>query len=181
MKKLLLLVLVLHCVVVTAQHNMQWCFGDSAGINFSNQLNPVNTHSIVKSRGSCVSVSDTNGNLQFYGYTRAGVNGNTTKLFNYNNQFIQNRTNIVGEGWYNELCIIPFSNNLNKFYLFSVGVTGSSQYGLFYSVIDMTLNTGNGGVIQKNIPLQQQEAGPYLRLKRDEFPKGSQKRAKRSF
>ena len=46
--------------------NINWCFGDSAGINFSNLNSPTNFKSAVKTRGSCASISDTNGNMLFY-------------------------------------------------------------------------------------------------------------------
>ena len=49
--------------------NSIWCFGDSAGINFSNINNPVPFTSSVEGRGSCVSIADNNGNLLFYSNT----------------------------------------------------------------------------------------------------------------
>ncbi len=62
-----------------------WCFGDSALVDFSDTANIVTGTSSVKSRGSCVSISDSAGHLILYAYTRAGVNHNTTLL--KNNQF----------------------------------------------------------------------------------------------
>ena len=49
--------------------NSIWCFGDSAGIDFSNINNPVPFTSSVEGRGSCVSIADNNGNLLFYSNT----------------------------------------------------------------------------------------------------------------
>jgi type IX secretion system substrate protein len=134
--------------------NSVWCFGDSALIDFSDTSNIITGTSSVKSRGSCASISDASGQLLFYAYTRAGVAGNTTLVFSANNSLMQNGDSIVGEGWFYELVIIPYPQSDSLFYLFSIGVAGSSQTGLYYSIIDMSLNGGLGDVIQKNIQLQ---------------------------
>jgi hypothetical protein len=139
--------------VMGQDRNSNWCFGDSAGIAFNGSSSTVFTSS-VKSRGSCVSISDSVGQLQFYAYTRATVPGNSGLVINKEGSMMNNGNNIVGEGWYEEMCIIPDPGNPSQYYLFSVGVTGSSQYGLFYSIIDMSLDSGRGSVTQKNVQLQ---------------------------
>ena len=48
------------------KQNNIWCFGDSAGIDFNNVSNPITFSSSLDSRGSCVSIADTNGQLFFY-------------------------------------------------------------------------------------------------------------------
>jgi len=136
-----------------AQRNNFWCFGHEAAINF-NTVPPTPDSSAVISRGSCASIADSSGQLEFYAYTRAGIAGNTGQVWNNNHQLMQNGDSIVGEGWYNELLIIPFADSDSLFYLFSTGVTGSSQNGIYYSVIDKSLNGGSGEVVQKNIQLQ---------------------------
>lgn len=136
------------------KRNAVWCFGDSALIDFNDTSNIVTGISNVKSRGSCVSICDTSGNLLFYAYTRPGVAGNSTLAFNSTNQLIQFSDSIVGEAWYHELIAIPFPDSTSFYYLFSIGVTGSSQKGLYYSTIDMNANNGQGQVLQKNVQLQ---------------------------
>ncbi|MDQ3051824.1 MAG: T9SS type A sorting domain-containing protein [Bacteroidota bacterium] len=131
-----------------------WCFGDSALVDFSDILNISTGHSTVKSRGTCVSISDTSGQLVLYAFTRAGVNGNSASVINNQDLQIQFGDSIVGEGWYHELVIIPNSGNDSSYVLFSVGVTGSSEMGFFYSIIDMSANGGLGEVIQKNVQLE---------------------------
>jgi hypothetical protein len=64
---------------------------------------------------------------------------------------MMNGDSIIGDGWYMELLIIPFPDDTSKYYLFSAGVT--PIYGLFYSVIDMNLDSGKGSIIQKNVQL----------------------------
>lgn len=131
-----------------------WCFGDSALVDFSDTSNIVTGTSAVKSRGSCVSISDLVGNLIMYAFTRAGVNNNTTLLRNNQDSLVQNGDSIVGEGWYRELVLIPYPQSDSLFILFTIGVTGSSQAGLYYSIVNMSLNGGLGEVIQKNVQLE---------------------------
>src|SRR5215216_1283827 len=83
--------------------NNIWCFGDSAGIDFSNLNNPVPIFTSLDTRGSSASISDSLGNLLFYANTRATIAGNTTLVWNMQNQLMENGDSIVGEGWYKEL------------------------------------------------------------------------------
>jgi len=55
---------------------------------------------------------------------------------------------IASDGYYNELQIIPFPDNSSKYYLFNTGVAGYFD-GIFYSVIDMDLDSGRGGITEK--------------------------------
>jgi hypothetical protein len=155
MKCKLTLIFFIFCLNVFSQNrNSIWCFGDSAGVDFSNLSTPQPIHSAAKSRGSAVSVSDSTGQLLFYAYTRATIAGNTTLIKNRNNQLMQNGNNVVGQGWYEELTIIPVPGNSSQYYLFSAGVTNSGPQGLYYSVVDMSLNAGLGSVILRNVQLQ---------------------------
>lgn len=157
MKKILIfLLLVLNYFSSYSQKQGNiWCFGDSAGINFNQQSNPVPIISSVHSRGSCCSIADSSGSLLFYANTNSGTN-NTGLVWSKNNSLMQNGDSIVGQAWYNEMCIIPMPDNPNQFYLFSIGVTngGGGDIGLYYSIIDIAQNSGNGMVVQKNIQLQ---------------------------
>nr|MBK9653211.1 T9SS type A sorting domain-containing protein [Bacteroidota bacterium] len=153
-KNLVLLFIIAPTLCLAQKQGAVWCFGDSALVNFSDTANITNATSSVKSRGSCVSISDTMGQLIFYAFSRATLNGNTTLSFNSSHQLIQNGDSIVGEGWYHELVTIPFPDSSHLFYIFSIGVTGSSQKGLYYSIVDMNGNGGQGVVTQKNIQLQ---------------------------
>lgn len=140
---------------VAQNRNSVWCFGDSAGIDFSNTNSPMPITTALDTRGSCVSISDSVGHLLFYANTRATIAGNTTLVWNSTNQLMQNGSNIVGSGWYRELVIVPNPSNNNQYYLFSVGVT--SSFGLYYSVIDLNQNGGLGAVTQKNIQVLSSE------------------------
>lgn len=152
MKRIYLyLLFFLYCVTSDAQpQNNIWCFGDSAGIDF-NTVPPSTFRTNVKGRGSCTSIADSSDNLLFYAYTRATLFGKTTLVFDYTNQLMDEGDSIVGEGWYQELTIINDPGNPHRYYLFSVGVDNLAlQQGFWYSVIDMSYNSGLGKVVSKN-------------------------------
>ncbi|MBK7967711.1 MAG: hypothetical protein IPK08_01650 [Bacteroidetes bacterium] len=126
-------------------------FRRQRGLGFQWRAPSSSTSSIV-SRGSCVSLSDSNGDLLFYAHTRAGVSGITTGLiFNSTHQLLLDGDSIAGGGWYQEMVIIPNPADDSSFYPFSVGVT--DQFGLMYSIIDMKGDGGLGSVTQKNVQL----------------------------
>ncbi len=153
MKKIFILFLIGLPLFCSAQNrNNIWCFGDSSGIDFGTVANPTTFRSSVVSRGSCVSIADTNGHLLFYAHTRGGVGtGFSTLVFDSTNNLMQNGTNVKGEGWYNELLIIPDPGTTNEYFLFTKGMSTSPGFG--YSKIDLSLNNGLGAVTQKNIIL----------------------------
>ena len=134
------------------KQNSIWCFGDSAGIDFNDPVNPVPIITSLDTRGSCASIADSLGQLLFYANTRATLPGKTTRIWNKNHQLMENGDSIMGRGWYNELIIIPYPGSPTKFYLFSSGVTGT--IGMYYSVIDMSENSGLGKVTLKNVQLE---------------------------
>jgi hypothetical protein len=151
-KLALFYLLVFSTQVVAQNRNNIWCFGDSSGIDFGTVPNPVTFRSSVVSRGSCVSIADSMSSLLFYAHTRAGIgNGVTTLVFDSNHQVMPNGTNIKGEGWYNELLIIPDPGSNHEYFLFTKGM--STSPGFAYSKIDMNLNGGLGDVSQKNVIL----------------------------
>lgn len=140
---------------ISQNQNSLWCFGDSAGINFSDTANLATFSTALDTRGSCVSIADSTGQLLFYANTRATLSGYTTRVWNKMNQLMDGGDTIIGRGWYNELIIIPFPGSTSKYYLFTAGVT--SFLGLYYSVIDMNENGGLGKVIQKNVSIHSYE------------------------
>ena len=142
---------ILACGVGAQNRGNVWCFGDSAGLNFNTPGNiPTSFKANHLSKGSCVSICDANYNLLFYAYTQAGVIGPTTVVIDSSFNIMSNGSNIIGGGSYNELCIIPNPSDSNLFYLFTTAILGSSQ-GLYYSVINKTLNNGLGAITLKNI------------------------------
>ncbi|MBL7913940.1 MAG: T9SS type A sorting domain-containing protein [Bacteroidia bacterium] len=153
---LLIIVLsIISCGVQAQKRGNVWCFGHEAAINFNSGF-PVADSSSVISRGSCASICDSLGSLLFYvsndtvSVTTTQLNGG--KIYGKDHQLISGGDSINSQGWYYELIIIPAPNSNDLYYVFSIGVT--AFYGIYYSVIDMSLNGGFGEVTQKNVQLQ---------------------------
>jgi len=71
---------------------------------------------------------------------------------------MQGGDSLVGEGWYHENITIPMPGSSTNYYIFSIGVTGTSQLGLYYSIVDLSLNGGLGAVVVRNIQLSNLQA-----------------------
>jgi len=145
--------------ICNAQYkNSIWCFGDSSLIDFSDTSNILTGQSSVNSRGSCTTISDTAGNLLFYTgydddvYSIGGPPFSGGEVWNNLHQTMQNGDSLVMGLWYHEVLIIPDPGDQNMFYVFCIGITGN--FGIYYSIIDLSLNGGLGAIIQKNIQLQ---------------------------
>jgi hypothetical protein len=89
------------------------------------------------------------GVLMFYANTRASVI-NSGQVRNKFHQLMQNGDSLYGQGWYHEMVIVPMPENDSLFYLFSICVTSSCPYGLYYSIISVSSDS----VILKNVQLQ---------------------------
>ena len=140
-----------------------WCFGDSALVDFSDTANIITGSSMVKSRGSCASIADSSGNLLFYvSYDPTAIIAGTdpVKAYNSNHQVMANGDSMKGGGWYNEITIVPFPGSDSLYYIFYIGVT--LDYGLYYSIVDMSANGGLGAVIQKNVQLHNYKSADGL-------------------
>lgn len=135
---------------ICQNRNSIWCFGDSAGIDFRDTINPAPFVSAMDGRGSCVSICDSMGALQFYADTYMPLA--IAYVWNANHDTLLNSDSIISDGVYNELQIVPFSGNNDKYYLI---YTGWPVYydGIYYSVIDMNLDQGLGAVVIKNIQI----------------------------
>ena len=161
MKHFLFILLLLAGLSASAQFtDRYWAFGDSAAIDFSNVSNPVPGESILRSRGTCVSICDSLGDLLFYAGTPNTALWPQTLVqqlglvFNRNHELMDNGDTLVGGAWYQEMVIVPDPSNVQVFYLFYCGITPTTDPGFYYSLIDLSYNGGLGRVIQKNVQLQ---------------------------
>ncbi len=167
MKKIILiLTFSLVCLFVHGQgRNSIWCFGDSAGIDFRNTLNPIAFTSSMNSKGTCSTISDSLGNLLFYCGSPdiAGFWNGNTKLgvvYNSNHEKMLNGDSLVCDVWYHEMVIVPNPTNTNQYFIFHID--DANLFGLYYSIVDMSLDSGLGEVISKNNLLSNDKAGDYL-------------------
>lgn len=117
--------------------------GEQGGIDF-NTTPPTKFTSAINSIETTASISDKNtGELLFY------TDGAT--IWDASHSIMQNGHAIGQEkSPYTAVqgaVIVPFINNTNKYYVFSIPILGTNYNQLLYSVVDMTLNNGAGGVV----------------------------------
>jgi hypothetical protein len=133
-----------------------WCFGDSAGIDFSNTSLPVPTMSMMDCPYSCSSVSDNQGLLMYAhtSYYPQIILGSlrTTVIHNRYHKVMQNGDSLIGRAFYNGLTFINKPGNDSLYYLFQWGF--NQDAGLYYSLVDPYFNNDSGIVLFKNIKLQ---------------------------
>lgn len=132
-------------------YNQHWVFGYGSSIDFSTGF-PVSSTGlpINASEGSASVSNPITGQLLFY------TDGVT--VWNANNQPMQNGTGLLGGdpillSSTAAAVIVPMPQNSNKYYIFCIDDLDGAQNGLTYSVVDMSLAGGLGGIVagQKNI------------------------------
>ena len=133
--------------------NNNWCFGDSAGVRFDSVISYFKCGTGFV--GGTATISESNGNLIFYGSSSNKSNNNTGqiqqgKLFNKTHTKLFNGDTLVGGEWYHDMIILPKSITDSTFYVFVAGVVVPDT-GLWYNIVDMKLQGGLGQVVQKNI------------------------------
>ncbi len=139
-----------------------WYFGQNAGISFNTTPPTILTDGKLNTLEGCTSISDTAGNLLFY------TDGIT--IWDKSHNIMPNGIGLKGDpSSTSSALIVPQPNTPNIYIVFTVDephhfnaddisntVDGDGiNNGFMYSVIDMSLNGGNGDVIsgQKNIQL----------------------------
>ncbi|MBK9636488.1 MAG: T9SS type A sorting domain-containing protein [Bacteroidetes bacterium] len=129
-----------------------WCFGDSAGIDWTSPSSPNFFRSMIHSRSGTASICDSLGNLLIYSVYKKEPANNRGWVLNKFHQLIPNGDTIYFQDWYHSVILIPGVND-SIIYLFSVSVTNSLNYGLYYSIVNYKANNDSGIVTQKNIQL----------------------------
>lgn len=145
--------------VMGQNESNKWVFGHNNGLDF-NTTPPAFFQTSNISLEGCASVADASGNLLFYS------NGND--VWDAGGTIMPNGSGILGNGTAGfapcssaqGVAIIHSLANANQYYLFTLDASeqiNSFNYPgyLRYSVVDMSLNGGNGDVVsgQKNIML----------------------------
>lgn len=151
MKQILIILICLMYLNANSQENTahQWYFGENSGIEFNTGVPIAKTDGQIASREGCATVGDLNGNLLFY------CDGQY--IYNRNHQIMQNGSGLMGNPSATQSSIIvPFPGNDSLFYVFTVdAIENQLQNGLRYSIINMNLDGGLGGVTSdKNILLE---------------------------
>lgn len=124
-------------VTLQAQNGSHWRFGQSAGVVFSGGTATGVVGSAMQSIEGCATQSDAAGNLLFY------TNGST--IWNRNNQVMLDGSGLLGEEGASQSALIIQRPNLpNQYYVITISASANTAA---YSVVDMTLDGGNGGVV----------------------------------
>ncbi len=195
MKKIISLILILSSLSLFSQGEANnWFFGNGAGLVFDDVTGTVTPSNAaintIDTNEGCSSISDPSGDLLFYtdGRTVWDANHQIMPNGNYNGD-----TGLLGDpSSTSSALIVPRPGNLDQYYIFTVDephhdnasvypdqFTGTYSSGgsipdaddgfnngFNYSLVDLTLNAGNGDVdaVEKNIhlitydPANQQQA-----------------------
>ena len=146
MKKIIILpFLFFTSFVFSQQEASNWYFGRYAGIKFNPDGSVTAlTDGQLNTNEGCASLSNSNGDLLFY------TDGTT--VWNKNHQVMQNGTGLMGS-WSStqSATIVSKPGSSNLFYVFTLDYEINPN-GFRYSVIDINLDGGLGGVtIEKNV------------------------------
>jgi hypothetical protein len=147
MKKVLLLLLTtlsLNYSFAQKEGNI-WYFGSQAGMDFNGGSPVALTNGQIYTTEGSASIADANGNLLFY---TEGVS-----VYNRNHVVMPNGSGLNGGTSASQSAIIlPDPASSNQYYIFTVPNTASGP--LCYSIVDMTLDGGNGDITAvKNVIL----------------------------
>ncbi|WP_298420798.1 T9SS type B sorting domain-containing protein [uncultured Kordia sp.] len=124
-----------------------WYFGENAGLDFNSGVPVAITDGQINTLEGCATISNPNGELLFY------TDGIT--VWDRNHDIMPNGTGLQGNPSSSQSgIIVPYPGDLNRYYVFCVE-DNVQNGGLFYSIVDLTLNGGMGDVVQgqKNIEL----------------------------
>lgn len=133
-----------------AQHYNQWYFGRKAALTFNaSGAAPIPSalaNSAMTADEGVATISDERGDLLFY------TNGIT--VYNKQHQVMRNGDNLAGNISSCQVAIVPWPGNNNLYYIFTTdALENDLANGYNYSVVDMSLDGGNGEVITKNVQL----------------------------
>jgi gliding motility-associated-like protein len=124
-----------------------WYFGEFSGLSFNTDPPTSLDNGALNTLEGCASISNSDGNILFY------TDGLT--VYNKLHTVMQNGNGLLGDRSSTQSAIIcPYPGNTDLYFIFTVDANAGSN-GLNYSLVDMTLDGGNGAIIagQKNIRL----------------------------
>jgi gliding motility-associated-like protein len=141
----------LYCQNETAK----WYFAQWSALDFMSNPPIAVSGCSMGTHGGSASIADSSGNLLFY------CNGDT--VYTANNTIMANGLGLyaVGSGPAQACMILKKMGSSTNYYLFTLQVNTYAP-GLYYSEIDMSLASGSGSVIAKNIPIYQGKVGEKL-------------------
>ena len=147
MKKIFTLSILLSQLCYGQKETNLWYFGFNAAIDFnSGSAVSLSGSQSYTSEGSA-SISDSAGNLLFY---TDGI-----YVWNANNNTMPNGWGLYGgTSSTQSALIVPAPGSDSLYYIFTTGQ--QLEFGLYYSIVDMSLQSGLGDVSVKNVLLDNQ-------------------------
>lgn len=128
------------CFLFTEAQNEfdRWYFGNLAAVDFTGAPVALTNSAMNMDEGSAA-ISDAAGNLLFY------TNG--LSVWNRSHAVMPNGTGLLGHSTSTQSAnIVPYPNNTNLYYIFTVDALGSSNTWR-YTMVDMSLAGGMGDVV----------------------------------
>ena len=147
MRTTLILFLLINSSLLFAQKEANiWYFGYGAGLDFNTGEPQVITNSDVNTMLGTAVICDSLGNLLFY--------SNGTKVFNREHNIMSNGDNLFEDDYLvtQRVLFVKLPGSENIYYLFCVGRgthSSNGEYGLWYSIIDLSQDNGLGRVTQR--------------------------------
>ncbi|MBP7808010.1 MAG: T9SS type A sorting domain-containing protein [Bacteroidia bacterium] len=162
--KIIILISFFSLYLAAQKEDYIWYFGcnfsnfstPTAGLDFNSGVPVPLLNSVMPCTEGCATQSDRNGNLLFY------TNGTT--VWDRTHSIMMNGLAVGGHTSAEQSAqIIPFPNDTTKFYVFCQdGYPTCPGTGLHYSIIDMTLNGGLGGITAPKAILLQKGTCEWL-------------------
>lgn len=120
-----------------------WYFGQNAGLDFNSGSPVALLDGQLSTSEGCATIADSSGSLLFY------TDGIT--VWNKNHAIMSNGTGLMGNPSTTQAAtIVPLPGSSSLYYIFTLDAYGWEN-GFRYSIVDMTLDSGNGAIIDKNI------------------------------
>jgi hypothetical protein len=129
--------------VISQKEDHIWYFGSHAGLDFNSTSTNVLHNSALLTYDNSSTVSDSAGNLLFYSDGKS--------IYNKLHALMHNGNGLSGTNNSGQSSLIVPVPGSQSYYMFYFGDFG--QTPLYYSIIDMSLQSGLGSVVQKNVPL----------------------------
>jgi len=132
-----------------------WVFGDHGGIDFNDTSNVSSFYSGLNGtqvKYSCASIAGQAGQLLFaVASNQLSLQG--TQVFDRNFNLLLGGDSLEGHPAQSQgLLILPIPNDSNRYYIFHK-TQYNSKNNLYYSIVDMSLNSGLGELVVKNIQI----------------------------
>lgn len=141
----LLLFVILRLNICGQLEFSKWHFGAKAALNFSTTPPTVITTSSLQTFEGSAGICNSSGNLLFY------TDGVT--VYNSSNAIMANGTGLLGDYSSTQSAIIVKQPGNNSFYYIFTTDQQAFGDGFRYSIVDMSLASGQGSVTAKNVML----------------------------